>query len=181
MTEPTPDTGTTTPPDTPADTAPDTGTDLAAEVDKWRAQARKHEDRAKANAAAAKELEQLRASMMTDQEKAVAEATAAARAETLVEMGGKLAAAEIRAAAAGRLDDTQLATLIDGIDPARFVTDTGEVDTDRVRTFVDGIAPAATDQPAGVPDIGQGNRSPAHTPLNGDPLLRALNSKLGIR
>lgn len=180
MSEPaTPDTG-NPPPPPPPPPEPDTGTDPAAELDKWKAQARKHEERAKANAAAVKELEQLRASMMTDQEKAVAEAAAAARSETLTEVGGKLAAAEIRAAAAGRLDDDQLATLLDGIDPARFLTDTAEVDTDRVKAFVDGIAPASDTPQPFVPDLGQGQRGQS-TPLNGDPLERALKSKLGIR
>lgn len=182
------------------DVAPDTGTDattedqtietetagdtptveaLQAELDKWKSQARKHEDRAKANAAAAKELEQVRAESMTEQERAVAEASAKARAETLAEVGGRLAASEVRVAAAGRLDDEQLAVILDSVDLTKFLMEDGQVDTDRVRAFVDGITPKPTDN-AFPPDLGQGARggTPA---LGSDPLLQALKNTVGSR
>jgi hypothetical protein len=169
------------PTDTPAD-APDTDTtDWKAEAEKHKALARKHEDRAKANAAAAKELESLRASTMTDQEKAVAEAVAQARQETLAAVGSHLAAAEVRIAAAGRLDDAQLSTLLDNVDLAKFLAEDGTVDGARVAAFVDGIAPKPTDNAGGFPpvDLGQGARSgPA---LNSDPLLDAIKSAVGTR
>lgn len=167
------------------------GTDWQAEAEKWKTQARKHEDRAKANAAAQTELEKLKQSQMSDQEKAVAQAKAdakaEARAELVAEMGPKLIAAEIRAAAAGRLEDEQISTLIDGLNVAAFLTADGEVDTDKVTKFVDGIAPAR-DGNDGQPnrltlDLGQGTRNGGggDKALNGDPLVRDLKAKLGVR
>ena len=188
MTDIAPDTGTdTTETDTSIDSNGDTPnvSSLQAEVDKWRAQARKHEDRAKANAAAAKELEQVKASSMTEQEKAVAEAVAAARAETLADVGGKIARAEIKAAAAGRLPSASLDVLLDGLNLAAFLNDEGDVDAEKVTTFLDGIAPAQQDEElkpgdllAGL-DLGQGARG--KTPgLGSTQFERDLRSKLGI-
>lgn len=181
MTDVAPDTGTDANP-TPDETAqvPDTGTDLAAEVEKWKAAARKHEDRAKANAAAAKELETVRAASMTEQERAVAEAVAQSRASTLAEVGSHLAAAEVRIVAAGRLDDSQLGTLLDGIDLTKFLHEDGTVDAEKVTSFVDGIAPKPTEPSGFTPvDLGQGARGgPA---LNSDPLLASLKSAVGAR
>lgn len=158
--------------------APDTG-DLAAELEKWKAQARKHEQRAKANADAAKELEQLRQSTMSDQERAIAEARAAARAETISELASEVVDARIAEQAAGRLGPEQIATLTTGLDRAKFLdAETGKVDVGAVAAFVDGIAP----QPTGPRpiDLGQGARS-SSIPLNGDPILDSLRQKLGIR
>jgi hypothetical protein len=165
-------------PDAPETPTPDTGdVDLAAEVEKWKAASRKHEDRAKANAKAAQELDEFRRQSMTDQEKAVADAVTAARAEAFAEVGTKVAAAELRAAAAGRMGDEQIEVLLEGLNLARFLGDTGDVDRDAVRTFVDSIAPA--DQQPTRFDIGQGARSGGHKPLNGDPLLEDLRRVVG--
>lgn len=190
MTDVAPDTGTDAITDTTATTsgnaseASDTLTPdaLAAEVDKWKALARKHEDQAKANKAAAKELEAVKAASMSDQEKAVAEAVAKARSETLLEVGGQLAAAQIRVAAAGRLADEQVDTLLDTVNLAKFLTDDGTVDVARVQAFVDGIAPKPdTDGVTQIPDLGQGTRSSSALPLNGDPMLNSVKDMLGLR
>lgn len=182
MSDTAPDTGTedTT---TTTETAPDTDTapDLAAEVEKWKKQARKHEERAKANATAAQELDTLRQQSMTEQERAVDEARTEARASALAEVGGRVAAAEIRAAAAGRMAPEQLDVLLDGLNVTRFLDESGEVDRDKVAAFVDGIAPKTTDDQS-FPDLGQGTRSTQQQmALNGDPLQRTLERKLGIR
>ncbi len=172
-----PDTGTTDAPEqVPADTAPD----LAAELEKWKAQARKHEDRAKANAAAAAELEQLRQQTMTDQEKAVEEARRAARAEVLAEVGASRVDDAVRVACAGRSVDVD--ALLDGLDRHRFLAEDGTPDRDGIAAWVDRIAPAPTeDQAAGVPDLGQGARAGLmSSPLDSDPLMRDLKAKLGI-
>lgn len=184
-----------TPADTTADpgspptdvSEPDTGDqtpDLTAEVDKWKAQARKHEERAKANAQAAKELEEFKRQSMSETEKAIDEARTSARREALVEAGGKVAAAEIRAAATGRMDEDQLDTLIDNVNLARFVDEDGEVDRQAVAQFVDGIAPKPSDETTAIVptlDMGQGTRNAGqNAALNGDPLLRSLKDKLGI-
>lgn len=164
--------------------APDV-TALESEVAKWKDLARKNEDRSKANAAAAKELEQLKQQSMTDLEKAVAQARIEARAEAIKEAAGKLAAAEIRAVAANRFDDDQLAALLEGVNLTAFVDEDGEVDAAKVAKFVDGIAPKQDDTATSikVPDLGQGARGSASgsMALNGDPILSAVKSKLGIR
>ncbi len=163
----------------------DAGKDWAAEAAKWRDLARKHEERSKTNANAAKELEQLRHQSMSDQEKAVAEAKAAGLAEGLVAGAVKVAAAEIRAAAAGRPIDVE--ALLEGTNLAVFIDDDGEVDRVKVARFVEGIAPKPEDDEKetrqGFPDLGQGARGGANNnaALNGDPLLRDLKAKLGIR
>ena len=144
---------------------PDTGNeqpDLNAEVEKWKSQARKHEERAKANAQAVKELDQLKQASMSELEKSVATARTEARMEAMREFGGKLAAAEVRAAAAGRLSDEQVATLLEVTNLAAFVDDEGEVDRAKVSKFVDGIAPAEqANRSNGFPDLGQGARGTA--------------------
>lgn len=138
-------------------------------------------ERARAKAAEKKtkeletELEEIKRSQMTDQEKAIAEARAEARAEALAEAGSNIAAAEFKAAAAGRLDDDQLETLLGSLDLKAFLTD-DKVDTDKIATFMDGFAP---DERRMTSDLGQGARTTS-TALNGDPLLRDLKSKLGI-
>lgn len=158
--------------------APDTGPgpDLAAEVEKWKAQARKHEDRAKANAAAAKELEQFRQQSMSDTEKAIEVARAEGRQLALAEVGAKVANAEIRAAAAGRLEADQLDLLLENLNVARFIGEDGEVNREAVVRFVDGIAPKAA-PPAARGASDQGART--SMPLNGDPIENALKAALG--
>lgn len=183
MTEPA--TGTTEAPDPgtpPAEPEPEQGDgkDWKAEHDKALANSRKWEDRAKANAGAAKELEELRKQAMSDQERAVAEAQAAGRAEALSEVASEIVDARIEAAAAGRMQETQLATLLEGLDRTRFLTGDGKVDLAKVQAFVDGIAPAAEPGDPEFPDLGQGAQGQAHA-LNGDPMLRAIQSKVGGR
>lgn len=157
--------------------------DWEAEATKWRDLARKHEERAKANATAAKELEQVRQQSMSDQEKAVAAARAEGLAEGMATGAAKVVRAEIRAAAAGRLSADQLTTLLEGINLAAFLGDDGEVDEPKVARFVDGIAPKPDeDEGSGTfPDLGQGARGGQNAALNGDPLLRALKAKVGVR
>ena len=136
------DTTTTATPDTPETTpAQETSEDWKAKYESLLKDARKHEDRAKANSAAAKELEALRAKSMTDQEKAVADAKAEARAETLREVGGKLTEASIRVAAAGRPVDVD--ALIEGIDASRFLDANGDPDTKAIAAWLDKVSPVA--------------------------------------
>jgi hypothetical protein len=165
----------------------DAGKDWAAEAAKWRDLARKHEERSKANATAAKELDQLRQQSMSDQEKAAAQAKAEGRAEGLAAGASKVAAAEIRAAAAGRMTPEQIQSYLETVNLALFIDANGEVDEVAVQRAVDGIAPKPGDDEKetrqGFPDLGQGARGGANSnaALNGDPLLRDLKAKLGIR
>lgn len=153
-------------------------TDYKAEAEKWKNQARKHEERAKANASAARELEQFRTAAMSDQEKAVEAARAEGRTEALRESGTKVVDAEVRAAAAGRSVDIE--ALLEGLDRAKFLGDDGEADRDAITAWVDRVAPKPEPTEAGFPDLGQGVRGQAQA-LNGDPLLRDLKSKVGVR
>jgi hypothetical protein len=145
-------------------------------LDAERARAKEAERELKALKA---EFDEIRKSQMTEQERAIAEAKAAARAEVVGEFGSRIAAAEFRAAAAGRLDDDQVTVLLDSVDLSKFLTDAGEVDADKVRAVIDGITPKAPD-PSFVPDMGQGARG--STPaLGSDPLLAALKHTVGAR
>lgn len=166
---------------TEAATVETDATDLSAEVEKWKALARKNEDRAKANAAAQKELDALKQSSMTDMEKAIETARAEARAEALRENGSKLVAAEVKVAAAGRQVDVD--ALLEGIDPGRFLDPDGQPDTGAISEWVDRVAPVAVDRQA--PDLGQGARAVGggtnHMPLGSDVLEQHLRQTLGIR
>lgn len=104
----------------------------------WKAMARKWEKLAKGNAKATEELETLRKKSMTDQEKAVADAKAAGLAEAASTYGSKLAAAELRAAAATKGVD--LSSIGDLIDSSKFVGEDGEVDSDAIKKTVDKLA-----------------------------------------
>lgn len=125
-------------------------------VDYWKRRARKNEERAKANASAAKELEQLKEASATEAEKAVKQAREEGAAEVRQAYTARLVDAEIRGHAAGR--DLDVDALLDTLDRARFVTDDGEVDVDGIGQWLDRIAPAER-KPAGQwVDIAQGPR-----------------------
>ena len=63
---------------------------------------------------------------MSDTEKAIAEAASKTRAEVLVEFGGRLAAAEIRAALVGIVADPT--AIIDDLNLSRFIAEDGAPD-----------------------------------------------------
>jgi hypothetical protein len=188
--------GTPTPtPPAPAEPAAETVAALRAELDKWKAHTRKQEERAKSNAEAAKradalqaELEQFRQASMSEQEKALAqavkEAEARARGEVLTSVGQRLVRAEFRAQAAGAIPD--LDGVLDDLNLSKFVTDDGEPDVKAIATAVRRLTPPPppeqpaepTTTPGPRPDLTQGTRQ--NMPLNGDPLLAAVKSRLGI-
>lgn len=142
----------------PAEPEPESSpeTETAKQLEHWKEVARKNESRAKANAAAAKELEQVKASMMSETEKAVAEAKAAGLAEGLRTGSAKIAQAEIRAAAAGRSVDVD--ALLEGVDASRFIDDDGEVNRQAITAWVDKVAPGEDPSVPRPLDLGQGNR-----------------------
>src|SRR5690606_27214192 len=86
---------------------PDTGNepDLKAEVDKWKALARRHEQRAKENAAAAKELDKLKEQQLTETERAVKKAREEGLNEGRSIANQRLIRAEVISAAAGKAAD----------------------------------------------------------------------------
>lgn len=140
----------------------------------WRHYARQHEQRNKDLLALAdgdpdklKEkvqgYDQLRQQQQTEQERAVEAAKAEGRQEAMDNIGPRLVAAEMRAQAAGRIGDEQLATLTSSLDASQFLDSNGDVDTDKVKSLIDGLAPAQAPEPgkgngAGHPDLGQGRR-----------------------
>lgn len=159
----------TTEPSGTADTAGTGGssestdtTDWKAESEKWKAQARKHEERAKANAKAAADLSTLQQQSMTDQEKAVAKAREEGRLEAVKDASARLVAAEVKAAAKGRLPDDKVKTLLAGLNLAAFVKDDGEIDEAGIAKWVESVTPTSS----GFPDLGQGARGT--TGNNGD-------------
>lgn len=152
-----------TPPTPPAQVTPE---DWKAKYEETLKEARKHEDRAKANAAAAKELETLKQSSMTEQQKAVEAAKGEARTETLREVGGKLAEAAIRVAAAGRQVDVD--ALLEGIDASKFLDDNGDPNAKAITAWVDRVAPADDGtKPPPKRDLGLGARGGQQS--NSDP------------
>jgi hypothetical protein len=140
-------------------------------------------DAEKAAKAATAELDKLRQATATDQEKAVMAAKAEGRTEALREAGTRLVEAEVRAAAAGRGVDID--ALLEGVDRSKFLDDEGEPDRKLIQEWIDRIVPAQEEQEQPgfrAPNLEQGTRTTtANTALNGDPLLRDLKSKLGIR
>lgn len=143
-------------------------TDSAAEIAKWKSLARKHEDRAKANAAAAKELERVRAEGMSETDRAVAEAELRGRTAANVEHAQALAGARIEAALTGVVPDP--AGVVEDLNLSKYVTDTGDVDTEAIETLRAKYAELAAGNngndddeedrkpPRRKPNLGQGNR-----------------------
>jgi hypothetical protein len=144
-----------TPP--PSEPAP-VDTDWQAEANKWKAAARKHEDRAKANFQAAKELETLKESQLSDTDKAVKEAEARGQAAAIAQFGQKIAAAELKAALAGLIPDP--AGVIEDLNLAKFVTDTGDVDVEAVAALREKYALLAPAKNAPAPNLHQGRQGP---------------------
>jgi hypothetical protein len=146
-------------------------------VKQLRSEAAKHRSEAKK---AAEELEKLRRAAMSEQERAIAEATDAGYKRALSEIGSRLVDAEIKAAAAGRFTEGQMAVLLQGLNRSAFLGEDGTVDVKSVQTFVDGLAPK-NEAPTthGFPDLGQGARSQAPPALNSDGLKDALMRAVG--
>ena len=156
----------------------DTSTDTAAEIAKWKALAQKHEDRARSNAGAVKELETLKQQSMSDTDKAVAQARTEARAEALKEVGGRLAEAAIKVAAAGR--NVDIDALLEGVDASRFLDADGEPNTKAIAAWVDRVAPAVEEDKTPLKrDLGVGVRGQQPTAIGDDnALLRDIKTAL---
>lgn len=134
----------------PAEAEPD----HKAEAEKYKALMRKHEQRAKENATAAKELAELRKQSMSDQERAVEEASAKARAEERVRLAGKLARQGFLAAAAGRIPNA--ADVADDLNLGKYVGEDGEIDESGLAQLVERLAPP---KPEKKPDPEQQEKS----------------------
>nr|AGS49740.1 ORF2 [uncultured bacterium esnapd14] len=98
------------------------------EADKWRGLARKHEERAKANAAKAKKLEELEAKAASDLEKATVRAEAAEkRAQALL---SRAVTAEVKALAAATLAEPGDAPLY--LNLPGYISDDHGIDTEAI-------------------------------------------------
>lgn len=129
--------------------------DWKAEAEKWKGLSRKHEQTAKTNANAAKELETVRQQSMSETEKAVAKAKEDGKAEARAELSVGRAEDAIRFAIGERLPAEELDGLLDDLNIKRFVKEDGTVDREKVKSYVDRVAPSKRR----TTDLGQGARS----------------------
>lgn len=153
----------------PAAAEPATGdaTDWKAEAERWKAHARKHEERAKANSSAATELDKFRKAQMTETERAVAEAKTAGRNEAFAQAGQRLARAELRATAAGRVEKDALDGFLAYADMSKFLGDDGEPDVKAIETAIKALA-----GPQRAPDFDGGARQTAGKTTDMNALIR---------
>lgn len=82
------------------------------------------------------DLKKKAAAAMTDQEKAVSDAETRGRTTAQAEAGVRLAKAELRAAAAGRVDQEALAAFLEYADAAKFVGPDGEPDAKAIEAAI---------------------------------------------
>lgn len=144
-------------PDAPDDDKDDEKPPETPKETDWKAEARKWQDRARANNGAAKELDELKKKGMSDFERQLEEAKQATRTETLAEVGQSRAEDAIRFSIGDRLPADDLDELLDNLNLAKFLTEDGKVDRAKVATYVARVAPANNGKP--FPDLGQGPRT----------------------
>ena len=125
---------------------------LRAELDKWKSMSRKNEQQAKANAQAAKELEEIKKSQLTDTEKLVEQTKEETAAAVRKEFATKLVDAELKSQLHGR---ALTGDAVLSFDKNQFITDSGDIDTEAIQQWVEANS-KQTDVPA--PDLGQGAR-----------------------
>jgi ribosomal protein S18 len=167
MTDQTTDDATVTEPvenDTTTDATTTEQPDAAAEAAKWKSLARKHEAQAKANADAAKRLAEIEAANQTEVEKAVKEAEQRGASAARADFGQRLAAAEIKAALTGVVPDP--AAIVEDLNLAKYVTDTGDVDQEAVTALRTKYQSLAAKPPA--PTLHQGDKGEAKRDLDQD-------------
>jgi hypothetical protein len=146
-------TETTETPEVEAASTEDTATvDLAAEVEKWKSLSRKNEQQAKANALAAKELEELKRGQLSDTERLIEQTKEETARAIRQEFAQKLVDAELKAALNGRVLEGN--ALLD-FNRSSFITDSGDIDTASIQSWVEAHSKTAS-LPA--PDLGQGVR-----------------------
>lgn len=126
--------------------------DLASEVEKWKALSRKNEQQAKANAQAAKELEEFKRSQLSDTERLIETAKAETQKSVRMEFAQKLVDAELKAALNGRVLDG--AALLE-FNKNSFITEEGDTDSASIQSWVEAHSKAPT---VPAPDLGQGSR-----------------------
>lgn len=125
---------------------------LQAEVEKWKSLSRKNEQQAKANVAAAKELEEIKKSQLSETEKLIEQTKTETAQEIRREFATKLVDAELKSALQGRVME---AGALLSFDKSSFILEDGNIDSEAVQSWVEAHS-KTTEIPA--PDLGQGNR-----------------------
>lgn len=113
------------------------------------------------------ELKKLREANQTETEKALSEAEQRGHATALDKVGTRLAQAELRAAAAGRIDKETLAGFLEYADLKRFVGADGEPDTKAIEAAITKLGGA--ERPT---DFDGGARTTAARPADMNSLIR---------
>jgi ribosomal protein L17 len=103
---------------------------------------------------------------MSDQEKQIAVARAEGKAEAAKEAAERLAAAEFRIAAAGRLANPEAALAM--LDMAKLVQKNGEPNRQAIAALVEQLAPQQAQQPGGGHVIPTGPRTASTPAADGD-------------
>lgn len=163
MTDPTPDPT----PDQAAQPNADQATEPADTTD-WKAEARKWEQRAKENKAAAAEVEKARKAAMSESERAVAEAEERGRMAAVASYGERLARTEFVAEAAKRNPGFDAAAVLDDLNLARYIGEDGEPDSKAITAAVGRLIPeggSAAPQPPSF-DGGARRTAPVAADMN---------------
>lgn len=128
-------------------------------------------------------LSKIEAANLSETEKAIAAARAEGAAEAMKTANERLLRAEVKAAAAGKLADPEDALKF--LDPDGLVGNDGEVDSKALSSAIDDLVKSkpylAVSATPGPGTGGGGARQQPALALNGDPLLRSVEDKLGIR
>lgn len=129
----------------------------AARLREELTKARKWEERAKENSAAAKAAEKARLDAMSEQERAIEEAKQSAWTEATTTYGKRLARTEFDALAGRRNPNFDTASALEFVDLGKFLSEDGEPDTKAITAAVERLVPAPTDGP---PSFDGGTRTP---------------------
>jgi hypothetical protein len=137
------------------DKGADEGKDWQAEAEKWKALARKHEDKWKEAEPSVQRLAQIEAEQMTEAQRAEAAAKAAQdRADALLQRAAK---AEAKSLAADFADPEDALVFLG--DVTRFASDSGDIDADAIRSEL-------SDLLARKPHLAKGTPAPTPPPVN---------------
>jgi hypothetical protein len=117
------------------------------------------------------ELKKKAAASMSEQEKAVAEAEQRGRSAALQLAGSRLAKAEFKAAAAGKLSDEALSGFLDYVDVTKFLDSEGEPDTKAIAAAVKRLSGNAGNSGSNGSYDG-GVRTPADKPKDMNAFIR---------
>jgi hypothetical protein len=170
-----------------SETAPETveptevqpAADEAATADStdWKAEARKWEQRAKENKAAAAEVEKARKAAMSESERAVAEAEERGRMAAVTSYGQRLARTEFIAEAAKRNGGYDATSILDDLNLARYIGEDGEPDSKAIASAVARLIPEASAAAPVPPAFDGGARQSAPAGASMTQLIRQATGR----